>query len=659
MQTVFDSSVTKDYDLGRAREWLVTNGLGSYASSTVIGLNTRAYHGLLVAALEPPVRRTMLLSKLEEEVDIGGRKYLLAVNRYPGTIYPQGYLHLEQFRFERYPVFTYKLGNTIIEKSVFMPYEENSTIVTYKIIDTDSTLKLTIFPIVNYRDYHSRTREEPGWSFSQTLNPKGVEIKPFAGAMSIYLQSDIAGYLSTGSWYKNFIYEVEAERGLADREDQYNPGYFVARMDRGSQISIMATLSKRDTFSPEGLRYREMARLRTILQKLPQTDPFFISLANAADTFIVRRKSTKAKSIVAGYHWFIDWGRDSMISLPGITLVTKREEEGKEIIRTFLAYLSDGLIPNVFPEIASPDEKPAYNAMDAPLWLINACYEMYADTGSLDFIKEVYPKLKEIIESFIGGTRHGIVMDSDGLIRGGDGSIALTWMDAKVDGIPVTPRNGKPVEISALWYNALRSMNFFAKQFSYTGDEERYQELASRTKESFNLLFWNEEKNCLHDVLLDSKGDGLVRPNQIFSVSLPFPVLEERRMREVLRTVEAELLTPMGLRSLSPFDEEYVGRCVGTPVQRDTAYHQGTVWPWPFGAYVLAYVRVYGEDPKTLAFAQQLFSPFKRRLSEAGIGTISEIFDGDPPHAARGCISQAWSVAEVLRSYAKVTSPTV
>lgn len=659
MQTVLDSSVTKDYELGRSREWLVTNGLGSYASSTVIGLNTRGYHGLLVAALEPPVRRTLLVSKLEEEFDIGGRKYLLAVNRYPGIIYPQGYLHLDQFRFERYPVFTYKLGNTIIEKSVFMPYEENTTIITYKVIDTDSTIKMTIFPIVNYRDYHYRTKEEPGWSFSQTLNPKGVEIKPFAGAMSIYLQSDIAAYFSTGSWYKNFIYEIESDRGLPDREDQYNPGYFSVRLDRGSQISIMASISKRETFSPEGLRYREMARLRTMLQRLPQSDPFFLSLANAADTFLVKRKSTRAKTIVAGYHWFIDWGRDSMISLPGITLVTKRENEGKEIIRTFLSYLSDGLIPNVFPELAATDEKPAYNSIDAPLWLINACYELYSETGLLEFVQEVYPKLKEIVESYISGTRHGIVMDSDGLVRGGDGSIALTWMDAKVEGIPVTPRHGKPVEISALWYNALSSMSFFAKQFGFNSDAERYEAIAKKTRESFNALFWNEKKTCLHDVLLDDRGDGMVRPNQIFSISLPFPVLDEKRRREVLRTVESELLTPLGLRTLSPFDEEYIGNCVGGPLQRDAAYHQGTAWPWLFGGYMLAYMRVYGQDPKTIAFARQLYLPFKRRLDEAGIGTISEIFDGDPPHVARGCISQAWSVAEILRSYARLAFPVV
>ncbi len=657
MQTVFDSTITKDYDLGRTREWLVTNGLGSYSSSTVIGLNTRAYHGLLVAALDPPVRRTLFLSKLEEEVEIGGKKYLLATNLYPGTIYPQGYLHLEQFRFERYPVFVYRLGNTIIEKSVFMPFEENSTIVTYKIIETDSGVKLSVFPIINFRDYHSRTHEEPGWTFSQTLNPKGVEIRPFPGAPTFYLQSDISSYFSTGSWYKNFIYEAEAERGLEDREDQYNPGYFSGRLDHGSQVSFMASLSRRETFSPEGLRYREMLRLRSLVARLPQADPFFLSLANAADTFIVKRKSTTAKTIVAGYHWFVDWGRDSMISLPGLTLVTKREEVGKEIIKTFLLYLTDGLIPNTFPE-SGDDQKPSYNSVDAPLWLINASYQTYSETGSVDFIREIYPKLKEIIDAYSIGTRNEIKLDEDGLIRSGDTSSSLTWMDARIDGIPVTPRNGKPVEISALWFNALMAMQVFAKQIGMEIDGERFRDMAAKTRESFNLKFWNERKTCLHDLLLDDHGDEMVRPNQIFSISLPFPVLNEEKRREVIRTVEAELLTPVGLRTLSPFDEEYRGTCAGNPVQRDSSYHQGTVWPWLFGPYVTAYVRVYGQDLKTLSFVQQLYLPFKRRLTEGGIGTISEIFDGDPPHAARGNISQAWSVAEILRSYARDAFPS-
>lgn len=656
MQIIFDSSVTKDYEQGKRREWVVTNGLGSYASSTIIGLNTRAYHGLLVASLDPPVRRMLFLSKVEERVEVGGREYLLPVNRYPGTIYPQGYTHLEQFRFERYPVFVYRTGNTMIEKSVFMPFEENSTIITYKVLESDFPVKLSVLPIINYRDYHGRTHEDSRWNFTQTLNPKGVEIRAFPGATTLYLQSDIAPYVTTGSWYKNFIYEVESERGLDDREDQYNPGYFSARLDHGSQLSILASLLKRETFSPEGLRYREMHRLRGLLDRVTQTDPFVTSLANAADTFIVKRKSTNAKTIIAGYHWFADWGRDAMISIPGLTLVTKREEEAKEIIRTFLLHLSDGLIPNTFAESES-NEEPEYNSVDAPLWLINACYTIYSKTGSIDFVSEVYPKLKEIINSYVSGTRHGIKMDSDGLVKSEDEKTALTWMDAKIDGNPVTPRLGKPVEISALWYNVLKSMETCAKQLKNETDLNYFSDLAKKTKESFNEKFWNERKRCLHDVLLDDRGDGKVCPNQVFSISLSFPVLREESWRDVLRTIEAELLTPVGLRTLSPFDPNYKPNCSGSPRERDTAYHQGTVWPWLFGAYVSSYVKTYGTDPKTLSFVQQLYNPFKRRMYEAGLGTISEIFDGDPPHLPRGCISQAWSVAEILRSYVEDAFP--
>ncbi len=652
MQTVFDSQITKNFDQGKKREWLVTNGLGSYASSTVIGLNTRGYHGLLVASLDPPIRRTLFVSKYEEEVEVAGKKYLLAVNQYPNIVYPQGYLHLEHFTFERYPVFTYRMGNTIIEKSIFMPYGDNTTIVTYKILETDSSVRLSIFPIINYRDYHFRTHERADWNFAQSLNPKGVEVRMFPGSPTLYLQSDIAPYFTTGQWYKNFIYEEEAHRGLSDREDQYNPGFFSAKLDYGMQLTILASLRPQETFSPEGLRYRELVRLRGLQGRLPQGDPFYLSLADVADTFIVKRKSTNSKTIVAGYHWFADWGRDAMVSIPGLTLVTKREAEAREVIRTFLAYLSEGLIPNTFPE-SGDTQNPGYNAIDSPLWLMNACYQLYLATGSLDYIKEIYPKLQEIISSYEHGTKHNIVVDSDGLVKGDDEGVALTWMDARVDGVPVTRRNGKPVEISALWYNALESMRVFAKQLGNSSDETHFEQLARNAKLSFNEKFWNAEKSCLHDCLVDDKGDNVVRPNQIFAVSLSFPILDQDRWRDVLRTIDSELLTPVGLRTLSPFDPNYKGQYIGTSMERDTSYHQGTVWPWLFGAYVSAYVKLYGPEPKVLAFVQQLFQPFKKRMTEAGIGTIQEIYDGDPPHTARGCISQAWSVAEILRSYVR------
>jgi predicted glycogen debranching enzyme len=400
------------------------------------------------------------------------------------------------------------------------------------------------------------------------------------------------------------------------------------------------------------VRYREMQRVRALVNNLPQTDQFFIALANAADTFIVSRKSTNSKSIIAGYHWFADWGRDSMISIPGLTLVTKREEEGQQIIKTFLSYLSDGLIPNTFPESDS-SKIPEYNAMDAPLWLINACYMMYSETGALDSIKEVYRRLAEIVSSYKRGTKHGIQMDSDGLVKGGDGSVALTWMDGHVGGVPVTPRAGKPVEISALWFNALKIMESFAKALGKSQEEEDYKTTSEKVGVSFNEKFWNESSACLYDYLVDDKGDPKVRPNQIFAVSLPFPVLKQDRWKDVLRTIDSELLTPVGLRTLSPSDPEYKKQYIGGKDDRDRAYHQGTVWPWLFGAYVTAYVKTYGTDPKTLAFIQQLYAPFKKRMEEAGIGTLSEIYDGDPPHYPRGCISQAWSVAEILRSYVR------
>lgn len=647
---MIDSLVTKNYEVAKDREWIITNGLGSYASSTIISLNTRAEHGLLVAALDPPARRVLFLSKLEEEIEAGGKKYLLAVNKYPGAIYPQGHLHLEQFRFDRYPVFVYKVGNAIVEKSVFMPYGDNTTIATYKVIEADSPVRISIHPIVNHREYQGRTHEDSRWNFAQTLNPKGVELRAFPGAVTLYLQSDIASYNPTGYWYKNFLFEVSEKGSESEREDQYNPGYFSTKLEQGSQMSILASLRPQMMFSTEGLRYREMQRIRLLMSKQPQADSFFESLVSVADTLIVRRRSTGLKSVIAGYHGHNDRGRDAMISVPGLTLVTKREEEGKEIVMNFVRFLKDGLVPNTFPET---DGGPDYESVDTSLWLIYACYMIYAETGSLDYIATLYPKFQEIINAYVSGTRFGIKMDEDGLIAGGSETTALTWMNAKNDGVPVTSRFGKPVEVSALWYSALCTMERFASDLKKDQDAENYHSLAERSRVSFNEKFWDESRGCLHDILLDGKGDGITRPNQIFAISLPFPVLNETRWRSLLGIVEAELLTPVGLRSLSPLDPAYKGVYSGTSKDRSLRYHQGTVWPWLLGPFVTAYAKVFHSDLKTIGVIRELFTPFRKRMYEAGVGTVSEIYDGDPPHTARGCISQAWSVAELLRAYAR------
>ncbi|MGA2875673.1 MAG: amylo-alpha-1,6-glucosidase [Nitrososphaerales archaeon] len=646
MQIVFDSSITKNYELAKDREWIMANGLGSYASSTVIGLNTRGYHGLLVASLVPPVKRTLLLSKFEEEIQVNEKKYLLAVNKYPGTVYPQGHLHIEQFRFDRFPVFVYRLGNTILEKSVFMPHGDNSCITTYKVIESDGPVRISISPIINHRDFNGRTKEDSRWNFTQSRNPKGVEIRAFSGATTLYLQSDIASYHTTGQWYKNFIYENSPR--VDDKEDQYNPGYFATKLDQGYQVSVLASLREQATFSTEGQRYREMQRMRKITGNLPLSDSFFSTLVELSDSFIVSRMNPGTRSIVAGYHRLEDRGGDAMIYIPGLTLVTKREEEAKAIIRTFLDQVRDGLVPNVLSE---KFEDGNYESIDVSLWLINASYVLYSETGSLEFVREIYPKLESIINSYIHGTRYGIVVDSDGLVKGGSEKLALTWMDAKLNDVPVTPRFGKPVEVSALWYNSLRAMERFATDLKRNSSE--YRLLAEKTKISFEQKFWNAEKQCLHDVLVDGKGDGKIRPNQILSLSLPFPVLDMTMGRGVLRAVDSELLTPVGLRSLSPQEREYKGECVGKNEERSLAYHQGSAWPWLFGSYVTAYLRVFPGDSKSLEYVRQLYSPFIKRMYEAGVGTISELYDGDEPNKARGCISQASSIAEILRSYAR------
>lgn len=644
MQIVFNSSITKNYDLAKEREWIITNGLGSYASSTVICLNTRRYHGLLVASLEPPVRRTILLSKFEEELEVNGKKYLLAVNRYPGTIYPHGHLHLEQFRFDRYPVFVYRVGNTILEKSIFMPHGDNSCITTYRVIETDSSVRISIFPIINHCEFSQRTKEDNRWNFAQTLNPKGVEIRAFSGATTLFLQSDIAQYNAKGQWYKNFIYENSPRTD--DREDQYNPGYFFVSLDQGFQVSVLASLRQQSVFSIEGQKYREMQRMRKITAKLQFDNSFFSSLVEVTDSFIVDCKTT-GKSIVAGYHRLGIVGRDAMISLPGLTLVTKREEIAKEVIRSFLEREQDGLVPSEISEATGTK----YESIDASLWLINSAYHVYSETGSLEFIREIFPRLQKIIQSYSIGSKHGIKVADDDLVEGGNEKLALTWMDAKVNSIPVTPRCGKPVEVSALWYNALRIMERFATHLGK--GPEPFNAMAQRTKSSFEAKFWNKQKGCLHDVLVDDVGDDKIRPNQILSIGLPFPVLDVMKGREVLKAVDSELLTPVGLRSLSPLDEGYRGRCEGSVEERSLSFHQGSVWPWLFGSYVSAYLKTFPIDSRDFEYVKHLYSPFVKRMAEAGVGSISELYDGDEPNRARGCISQASSIAEILRSYAR------
>ena len=450
----------------------------------------------------------------------------------------------------------------------------------------------------------------------------------------------------TGNWYFNFEYAAEQERGLDAHEDLFNP--FVLRFPahHGATATIVASTQVRPAKLASVLREQEIKRRQAVIQRAPSSDPLIQQLTAAADQFIVQRG--ELNSIIAGYHWFADWGRDTMIALPGITLMTGRPDVARNILEAFAQSADQGMLPNRFPDAG---ESPEYNTVDATLWLFEAVRSYLQYTGDYDFVRtRLYPKLKEIIDWHTRGTRYGIRLDSDGLLACGEAGVQLTWMDAKIGDWVVTPRTGKPVEIQALWYNALSILRDLAHEFGDSGPKTFLGELAKETKDSFNAQFWNADAGCLYDVVDGQHRDAAIRPNQIFAVSLFHGMLPPKKQRQIVEVVQRELLTPLGLRSLSPSDPNYRPRYEGGVVERDSAYHQGTVWPWLIGPYISAYVKVHKRSKEARRQAELLLKPFEEHLRMAALGQISEIADADSPYEPRGCVAQAWSIGELLRA---------
>jgi predicted glycogen debranching enzyme len=631
------------------REWLETNSLGGFASSTIVGLNTRRYHGLLVAATKPPVGRMVLLSKLEETLVVNGERYDLSSNQYPGAIHPQGYQYLKSFQLDHFPVYTYEVAGVVIEKAVFMAHGENTTVVQYKRRRKSRTVKdcrLEIRPLVAFRDYHSTTHENDAINSHVEISDGLATIKPYADLPELYFAHDADELELAGYWYRNFEYRVERERGLDFVEDLFNP--FVLKFDLTGKaaVSIIASTTQQKIGDANKLRKAERARREKIVKSAPAKDELVRALTCAADQFIVARG--EQKTVIAGYHWFSDWGRDTMIALPGLTLTAGRYDIARSILLEFAKHVDQGMLPNRFPDAG---EQPEYNTVDATLWYIEAIRALVEHTGDYDFVREnLYEVLVEIINWHERGTRYRIHVDEDGLLFAGEAGVQLTWMDAKVGDWVVTPRIGKPVEIQALWHNALRSMEEFATRFGDQANAERFGSMAARAKESFNRQFWNEEAGCLYDVVDGAQRDGSIRPNQIFAVSLRHPMLDAEASKRVIAVVERELLTPVGLRSLAASDPRYIGRYEGDMRSRDGAYHQGTVWAWLIGPFITAYLKAHGEGKAARKRARAWLAGFGDHLSDACLGQVSEIFDGDAPHAPRGCVAQAWSVAEILRA---------
>ncbi len=646
---IFSRNELGNFERGSDKQWVVTNGLGGYASSTILGANTSKYHGLLFAALNPPGERTLLLAKLDEEIEIEGKFYQLGSNHTGSGIYPSGYTYLQTFELRPYPTYSFAVRDVILEKVIFMVRNANTTVVRYTAYTGDNTTaRIKVTPLVNCRHYHHTTQKND-WPFNRSSEKNSVTIEAYPGAPKFMVYSDKAQYIpGPGYWFEGLYYRLEDQRGLNPWEDHFMPGHFEVELANGQSFSIIAsTEGMKPVKNPFLEQVTAERRLAHLIEDAGFQEEFINRLILAADSFVVVRKSTGTKTIIAGYPWFTDWGRDTMIALPGLTLVTKRYGEAKEILRTFAGYCEKGLIPNMFPD---QGEAPLYNTVDASLWFFHAVYKYINYTGDNGFIKsEIYPVLKEIIHYYRTGTFFSIRMDNDGLISAGEPGQQLTWMDAKAGDWVVTPRHGKPVEINALWYNALRVMTRLAETYGDRFDE--YARLAERTRSGFLDRFWNPHKKCLYDVVNDNAKDDSVRPNQIFAVSLPYSPLDHGKQVNVVDTVWRELYFSYGLRSLSPGSHNYRGRYFGDVLQRDSAYHQGTGWAWLIGPFVTAFRRVHDYSAESKTVAERFIAPFKAHLWEHGIGSVSEIFDGDPPHYPRGCFSQAWSVAEVLRAY--------
>lgn len=641
----FDRATCSNFFEATSREWLETNGIGGFASGTVSGANTRRYHGLLTAAMHPPLGRITMLSKFEETLLIGDQQYELSSNRFPGGVFPEGYKHLTDFRLDPFPIWTFDIEGIVLEKSVFMPHALNATVCRWSVVKAEkSAIGLELRPLLSFVDYHHLQHENSDFNGDLLASNNVVSIKPYDDMPELFFNHNASAVERSGHWYNDFEYAIEQERGFDFHEDLFQP--FVLKFDLAKPVTVIVSTEQTKPFDAEKLEKAEIKRRTDLVKRAGVKNDFARQLVLAADQFIVKRGS--GETIIAGYPWFSDWGRDTMIALPGLTLATGRPEIAKSIILEFAKHISEGMIPNRFPDAG---ETPDYNTVDATLWYFEAVRAYVEKTGDFSLVEtELYEKLADIVAWHMRGTRFNIHVDTDGLLYAGETGHQLTWMDAKIGDLVITPRVGKAVEIQALWYNALRTMADFAKRFAHYEDRARFDAMADLAQLSFNGVFWNAAEDCLFDVVENGTRDGSVRPNQLFAMSLHHPILDESRWQAVVEKAERELLTPVGLRSLSQNDPAYVPVYIGSPLARDSAYHQGTVWGWLIGPFIDAYRRANKDAANINEKITGFLAGFETHLIEAGLGQISEIFDGDAPHNPRGCPVQAWSVAEVLRA---------
>ncbi len=654
----FGRDICGEAEAALRREWLVTNGTGSYASGTIAGANTRVYHGVLVAALQPPAARTLLVAKIEAVAQLRGAIYKLDTNEWAdGAIDPPAYRWIESFRLDgTIPTWTYALAEAQLIKRVWMAHGRDTTFVTYTHARGAEPIELDLKALVTYRDHHAATKGD--WMPLVTPTPTGIRIDMFDQVPPYFVKIAPAGaYAPIDRWYRQFKHRVETERGLDDVEDLYAAGQFHVTLRPGETVTLVATLDANASLDWREALAAERDRQRNLIDQSGfEDEPDWLQqLVLAADQFIVDRTFQLptsnlqpspphvGKTVIAGYHWFGDWGRDTMIALPGLCLATRRHDTAKTILRTFAAFVDQGMLPNRFPD---QGERPEYNTVDATLWYFHAIDQVVTATHDWTLLTELFPVLRDIVNWHMKGTRYQIHVDGDGLLYAGEPGVQLTWMDAKVDDWVVTPRIGKPVEINALWIHALRILAYYAQELGYPGEARSYVEQANQAAQSFAQRFWYGQGGYLYDVIDGPDGsDASLRPNQLLALSLKPTLLPHDAAVSVVNTCARELVTSYGLRSLAPSHPEYQGKFTGDRYARDGAYHQGTVWSWLIGPFVEAHYTVFKDRDAALSFLR----PFEQHLRDVGLGTISEVFEGDAPHLPRGCAAQAWSVAEVLR----------
>jgi predicted glycogen debranching enzyme len=735
VQIRLDSKICRDLTRASKKEWLLTNGLGGYSMSTASGLNTRRWHGLLVAAMRPPVGRAVILSKMDETLTLESGPVPLDTNFYPGVVHPRGFEHMESFSLYPFPAVVFSGSGWRLEKTIYLVHGENTVVITYRMLPANrprrterkgkaarsgtnppqpargtaadapaggaeattgassaasstaaaaaaaggtdpideriakasaksnpgriieaevpplETLDLRVRPLFAFREAgdlaleNARIQRTVGVRMMET-GGSVMRCTPYPEWEPVYLICPEAEFIENPDWYKNVEYPQERYRGLDYREDLWSYGYYEAQLRQGETLTIACTLHSPEKRLPGWPVEREIERRAQVMMQVPDDKPFVRRLGLAAEQFLVRRER-ELVSIVAGYPWMTDSARDTMIALPGLLLVTGRHREAKAILRTYARSLDRGMLPSHLPE---GSERPNFDSVDATLWFFVAIFKYLQYTGDFDFVKtELRIPMLETIRYYGEGTRAGIRVDNDGMLRCGEPGRSLTWMNAHLGEQPVTQRGGKPVEVNALWYNALRIMERLAERFSIPHDMARFGRMAEKIEENFLPVFWNAAAGCLYDVVDHSGPDAAIRPNQILAVSLPFPLMDSESAQSVVKVVGEKLLAPMGLRSLDAAHGDFKGVYDGDPRQRDAALHQGTVWGWWMGPYISALVKANGAVGRMEA--AKLLKPFEQHLVEDGLGQISEIFWGNAPHWPRGCPAHAATLAEVLRAH--------